>query len=325
MLILMFCAVPFSAQMYKYSHLQKAARELHLDTCLAAMSPSSVMDITAYDGQRLLAWKDKDGWITHIGIPLFTQEIRILRSSPIYNYLEYALLDYRYGISENTLQHRKITFRNGSWDKLLTVKPTDDCSISNIDDRYYLVSWNRNDEELIAVLIPIDYELLSNSNRREMEHNFVRDLKGFVQADTIEKLVLLTDSVLPSDSVPSLLIAPRDTDRQSELLMKVLYADYHRDTLQITVRQLLAFCQANGCVASYMSEGVENGIAAGMILLFNKSEGYAHLVSLRCPLDALSEKIVSFIGELFMYIPISNITTLFGTSFGPSAPKKYEE
>ncbi len=159
---------PYSveAQKFKASHLQCAYERLELET-------------NSSNRHQISIRTDKDGVIEHIGIPMFNLKMRTLLPSPIYDYLEYAVLDHKYRLSENTLQQQKIKFRNGTWEDLYHITPANDCTIDKVDNKWYIVTWNRPSAEPLAVAVPIDYELLANSTRKEMEQSFVRNLKQF--------------------------------------------------------------------------------------------------------------------------------------------------
>lgn len=161
----LLCPMLMSGQTFKASHLQKAYEKLHLN------NPANREGLTVRT--------DRQGMIEHIGIPIFNSEIRTLMPSPIYDYLEYALLNHKYRISENTLQEQRIRFRNGTWEDLEQLSPETDCSIDNRDNKWYIVTWNTASAKPLAIAIPIDYELLANSSRKEMERGFARALKRF--------------------------------------------------------------------------------------------------------------------------------------------------
>ena len=177
-------SLALQAQTFKASHLQRAYEKLHLNT-----SSTNRSDLTIRTSD--------DGTIEHIGIPLFNDEMRKLLPSPIYDYLEFALLDHKYHITENTLQQQKIRFFNGSWTDLEMIKPSYNCTIDNRDDKWYVIKWSYNSKEILSVAVPIDYELLANSSRREMEQNFCQGLKQYkpgkpqpliVESDELESL-----------------------------------------------------------------------------------------------------------------------------------------
>ena len=168
-----------NAQSFKGSHLQAAYQKLQLDREGITINISEQKEVVLKNGQKLTLRTNDEGRIEHIGIPLFNEDIRTLLPSPIYDYLEFALLRHKYKISENTLQEQKIMFRNGSWDDLEQMSPEIECTIDNRDDKWYIVSWFRDKANPLTIAIPINYELLANSTRKEMETNFARDLRKY--------------------------------------------------------------------------------------------------------------------------------------------------
>ena len=320
--------------------------------------------------------------IEHIGIQLFSQQMRTLLPSPIYDYLEFALLNHKYSILENNLQEKKIMFRNGTWDDLVNISPYDDCTIDNRDDKWYIVTWKRISQEPLSVLIPIDYELLANSSRKEMEKNFTRGLlrhkpekpKSFIidedhleslhrdgilvkkgksflvpeinsntyyrfvtvsenaetaiRAGKVEDIVfeedlpdLLIDSLHPSETIANILLTPHHAGFHVNLSIELLYAGYHKETINVNLRQWMSYCQSVGCIPYYAYEG--NGDA--ILVMHNGKEGYAHLLYLHCPAEQLEEKEQTYTGKVYMYIPTSNIQELFGRERkNKSTPKEYD-
>ena len=176
LLLHLFTFLPLNsfAQAYQTRLLQTMAERLNLTEQL---SDTMLTQLSAADG-RLINVRFDDGRVCHLGIPLFSNEMRTLMPSPIYDYLEQALLDRLYHISDNTLSLQKIKFFTGSWQSLESIHPTDICNISNLEGKQYVVSWVRGSEEIASLTIPINYELLANSSRKEMEETFVRNLKA---------------------------------------------------------------------------------------------------------------------------------------------------
>ena len=103
------------SQTFKSTHLQIAYEKLQLKS-----NPTQAKALTIR--------QDENGTIEHIGIPLFSDEMRTLLPSPIYDYLEFAALDHKYHINENTLQQQNIKFHNGSWNSLVQLSSGVICS-----------------------------------------------------------------------------------------------------------------------------------------------------------------------------------------------------
>ena len=113
-----------------------------------------------------------------VKIPLFNDVLRLLQPSPVYDFLEYAVLNWKYKINPNQLYLSKVMFKVGSWETLLKEKLSEtECLIENREDKLYVVTWKREEKDIAVIGIPIEYELLNNDTRRNMERAFVRDLE----------------------------------------------------------------------------------------------------------------------------------------------------
>lgn len=372
-----FCG-SVSAQTYQASHLREAAALLGIDGQTAALPPQSSSTLDAGNGQRLTVRTDKNGQVEHIGIPLFNPQMRTLMPSPIYDYLEFALLDHKYHISKNTLQQQRVVFSQGSWATLETIQETDECSIDNIDGKFYAVAWSRNAQPLVSLRIPINYELLANSSRREMESNFVRDLKAYrpphpqqpapvdnkslkkygteglyvlpgnsyllpainrntyykdnIRREKVKNIIyeevetlLLFDARYPRESLANLLLTTAPQLPDASVGLEFIYDDYRRETVNVTLRQLLSFCQDKGCTPYYIYEDTKDDTATALLVLHNTGEGYDHIVYLRCSLASLADNMPDIKAKIYLYTPSNNVTKLFGDApTGKSTPKKYE-
>lgn len=169
-----------SAQQFQSTHLQNAAKKLKLDSVALATETLPATKMLTVGGRKIAVRKDAKGVVEHIGVPLFADEIRQLQPSPIHDYLEYTVLDRLFKVSANTLTHQDLKFEKGDLAALATVMETaDGCTIENLQEKFYRVKWTRNNTPVVVVSFPVDYELLANSNRKEMELNFIRDLKHY--------------------------------------------------------------------------------------------------------------------------------------------------
>ena len=175
--VLLPCTM-LNAQHFKSERLRTAANALGIT--LADSQRYGLIELTARDGQTIAVRTDSTGTVEHIGIPLFMDGMRVLEPSPVYDFLEYAALNWKYKINPNTLYLSKVMFQKGSWNTLLGERLKDlTCSISNQDDKLYIVSWLRNEQEVAVVGIPIEYELLNNDSRRNIERQFVSGLAAY--------------------------------------------------------------------------------------------------------------------------------------------------
>ena len=167
------------AQNYRADRLKKAVEVTHIQIVPDSLMPDTTFYLTAKDNRVVCLRTDPMGSIEHIGIPLFNEVMRLIQPSPVYDFLEYAVLNWKYKVNPNQLYLSKVIFKLGSWETLYKERLHEcDCSIENRDDKLYIVTWKRNDRDVVQIGIPIEYELLNNDTRRNMERAFIKELKA---------------------------------------------------------------------------------------------------------------------------------------------------
>ena len=346
--VLLLYAYILNAQEYAANHLQEAGRKLKISTQL---TQSAVSDTLSVQGQRIIVRKDSQGRVEHIGIPLFNAYIRSLQPSPIYDYLEYTALDKKFRISENTLQFNKLKFSKGNWDTLFLIGDTTTCNISNLDDKAYIVQWKKGGNVFLELSFPVDYELLANSSRREMEVRFIKEIKNYkvqgaqqeqaVDSASLKKYAIhgiyvkegsnyainaITSNLyftikngktqLLYDSAHpaesmSNLLLSPATLPESHFTVNFAMSTYREETVNIGYRQFFDFCIANGCEPFFGFEGITDGIASGTLIMHNKKSGYNHIFYIQCPDKELGHAGAHLKGTGYIYTPSSNVKNLF--------------
>lgn len=165
------------AQNYKAERLSKAVEASGIQVVPESLLPDTTITLLAKDGRRVCLRTDPMGVVEHVGVPLFNDALRLLQPSPVYDFLEYAVLNWKYKVNSNQLYLSKVIFKKGSWETLLKERLNEcECSIENRDDRMYIVTWSRAEKDIAIIGVPIEYELLNNDTRRNMERAFVREL-----------------------------------------------------------------------------------------------------------------------------------------------------
>lgn len=183
--LVLLLAQNLQAQHYN-ANVQLAIKALNLNLDSILMdAQQGTMQLTG-KAQKLTLRINKNHQVEHIGIPLFNPYIRVLQPSPIYDYLEYAVLDHKFHISESDLQLQQLKFQKGDWKDLENLNDTMMCTVSNVEDKYYVVTWYNGDQEYVTVNFPISYELLANSNRKEILEKFITSLKQFRTEEKIK-------------------------------------------------------------------------------------------------------------------------------------------
>lgn len=167
-----------TAQDFSTTRLKRAAEIVGIASQTASILPDTTIGLSALDGRTVIVRTNHSGVIEHIGLPLFPTVMRLLQPSPVYDFLEYAVLSKHYRVDPNQLYLSKVIFQKGSWQSLAAADLSHcECTIANQDNRFYIVSWQHDGLEVASVGVPIDYELLTNDTRRNMERDLVRHLQ----------------------------------------------------------------------------------------------------------------------------------------------------
>ena len=166
------------AQTFTADRLKRAAEVMGLQVGEESIMPDTTISLKSKDGRMVTFRTNPMGEIEHIGIPLFMDIMRYLQPSPVYDFLEYAVMNWKYKVNPNQLYLSKVIFKKGNWDSLLSNRLYEcECSIENREDKLYIVKWQRAGKDVAVIGIPIEYELLNNDTRRNMEWDFIRHLK----------------------------------------------------------------------------------------------------------------------------------------------------
>jgi len=197
------------AQIYKADRLKKAVELTGLQIIADSLMPDTTITLVAKDSRTISLRTNPMGEVEHIGIPLFNDVLRILQPSPVYDFLEYAVLNRKYKITPNQLYLSKIIFKVGSWEVLLKERLNEcECIIENREDKLYIVQWKREDKTVAVIGIPIEYELLNNDTRRNMERTFVKDLEASKQLGMKPATTVISEEDLSIYGTEGLFVIP---------------------------------------------------------------------------------------------------------------------
>ena len=127
-------------------------------------------------GRRVCLNIDKERQVDYIGMPLFDRRMKVLQPSPVYNYLEYALLDRVFRVSKNPFANKDLKCVEGKWSDWEKVTEKTPVIIDNHEDKVYEVTWTLGAAKKLRLRFPLKYDMMANSSRKEMTANFVRDL-----------------------------------------------------------------------------------------------------------------------------------------------------
>lgn len=130
---------------------------------------------------RINTWNE----VEHIGLRLFTQETKVQKSLPIYDFLERYLLELNMTkeMEDRVRLLHDVSFETGKPEEAMLLKGTEIFNITCQAFRDYRVEWIRNDTTLLAIRFDMDYQLLSGCNLIELEERYRVMLQRFQTED----------------------------------------------------------------------------------------------------------------------------------------------
>ena len=290
--LVVFCLL--ASREYRCRMLQTAATKLNLEQQIDNAFAGTNSTVTLASGQTVAVRIGVDGVVEHIGLPLFNDFMRQQKPSPVYDCIEYAALDRSLIHSENDLLLQKILLFNGTWQTVCIIQPTDECSISLRDNKAWQVIWRRNGSEIVNMAVPVDYELLSLSNRRELEQHFVRNMAS--HSDNVKSDFFLS-------SAPQL--------ANATIHLEMLLSNYSQQTTDI-----------KGCTSYYINDDTEGTVARGYLHMRNEAMGYHHLLEFSCPVEELNSAQPKLRGKAHLFIPNIDGEGMYGSEDNIKANKK---
>ena len=178
-LLLWAClAWQLSAASFSTRRLQAMAQHIgltELDTLTTGVHTTFL-----YKEQPVVVRVNDFGEVEHIGLHLFSDEIRELQPSVVYDFLERYLLD-RLSAPQGSEQAirlgwDRVTFVKGSPQTALRFDGTETFSKDSREMRYYHVAWSKNGSVVLEMAFDMDWQLLTGCDAIEQELNYVRDL-----------------------------------------------------------------------------------------------------------------------------------------------------
>lgn len=328
-------------------YLQETARSLNL-TKLDTLRAGS-QSIIDYKGHDIVIVKDESDVITHIGRHIFATVLRDEHPSPIYNYIEYAMLDNQFHFTENPFVYKDMKFIKGNWKDMEQVSDSTAFEIGVIQNKLYVVKWNLNNGKSVELMFPINYERLSLTNRKELEQNIIRDLQKFrcnpssiekIDASELDQLnehvwqkegksyltseinnnlyftvdsagiSYLCDMNYPVESLSNLCIAGDRMNKSCQIEVTFIKYDYTQQTINLNMNDFIAYMKSEGCVPYWGTEKNEDGIIEGSLFLYNKDKGYDHILKIETSLQQLTSIPMKIKATAYLLSPTNNVKDL---------------
>ena len=323
---------------FRTSELRRLATVLSLDTSQLTEGYSHAV----VNGLTLTIHQERQT-IDHIGLQLFSPEMRSLGRSPIFDFLERYFLQLKYPptikSASKMLRDDQFRFLKGNIATIDEIRPADDFSFSN-DNHRYTATWNRDGSALLSVSFPVEYELISGENKIEAEENLLADIKKTVIVESkdertrndnyidkcfsnrlyYQKGQLIISSQHPAETAANMMLST-NTKGQYRLNVTQISYGFQKKVFQVPLRQWISFCQNNGCQLYFGIEKIDSkGEVSAVVLAVNQAENYNHVLTVCIPTDVINSRHGVIDARLYPYVPTHNVMNMFAT-YRKSNPK----
>lgn len=328
----------FSQISYRTAELKRLASVMAIDVS------------TLKEGYNLLSFNNrplvvivKKNAVSHIGWQLFSKDAREAGNTPVLDFLERYFLQLNYPPKDMSarqiLSDDQFNFLKGSLSTVSDIRPTDAFGFS-YDKRKYVATWTRNNQLLLSVSFPVEYELISGENKIEAENNLMADIKNTslenVKSRQVHSIHYINDKFSskiykkkgellfserhPAETVSNILLT---MDAKGEYNLKVTQLSYgfRKVVFEVPLRQWIAFCQNNACQLYVGIEDINaDGDVSAVVIAVNEAENYNHVLTITIPSETIQNKKGNLDARLYPYVPTHNVLSLFAT-YKKSNPK----
>lgn len=351
LILLIICSCFFGnkvhAVSYQARYLELAAQHLKFERLDTLRSGANII---LYQGLPVVIIKNEDSVITHIGYKLFAHSLRSEHPSPIYNYIEYALLDHKYHFSENPFTYKDLKFIEGGWNDVETVSETTPFQIDAVQNRFYILTWLLSGSKKVSLQFPINYERLSLVNRRELEQNIIRDLKNYHIKDTAQIVVsdndlhynekgvaykeghtyldnainnniyfekndssnwsLMYSFEYPVETIANLCVASDAMGVDDVINIKFVKYDYTKEIVAVKMKDFIGYMKSEGCVPFWGVESIEGDKIEGALFLYNKDKGFNHVLKIEAYTKDVAAGKRELTATAYLLSPTTNVRDL---------------
>lgn len=291
----------------------------------------------------LLTTHVKEQTLDHIGLQLFSDELRVAGNSPVFDFLERYFLQLKYPpvvkTASNMIRDDQFRFLIGNMATIDQLHTTDDFAFSN-DNNRYTATWSRQGRVLLSVSFPVEYELISGENKIEAEDNLLSDIKSTVitrvadsptQADSyingcfsnrlyFNKGSLIVSGLHPAETSANIMLSTNTKGRYDIRMTQISYG-FQKKMFQVPLRQWIAFCKNSGCQLYFGIENISSqGEVSAVVIAVNQAENYNHVLTVSIPSQVIVQHQGTIEARLYPYIPTHNVLNMFA-NYRKSNPK----
>lgn len=289
-----------------------------------------------------------EGTIEHLGIKLFNDEVKENTDKEMLDFIETAVLAKL--LDTDIEGNTDFLFFGGDISSLKNISQEIPCKISNLNSRFLSFEWTTENNHILRMDVPLSYINAKRENRGNIEERFIRKIKTsnskrssvcnlesnslqpygkglfvlpgkyYLKEEINRNLYFSNDSThqplmspkYPIESISNLLIYPSGFDKRINVEVTVLKHEIGEKEIFVTsLENLLAVCEADGCLPYWGVEEFNEGHLTGSLFLYNWKQGYNHVLKIECIPNEVIRGKGNIKARTSLFIPTNNIQTLF--------------
>ncbi len=339
--ILAFCCAPF-VKGSSYDSIELLINKEKLIQLPETENCDTICDIKGYKVHLIMHGEE----ISHIGLNLFTDEMKRSTDKLLLDFVEKALLAKVLNVKSNV--YDRLVINKGVLADFSSLSPQSDYSLNNSNSKSMTIEWPLSDR-CVSITMPLNYDVLSTGSREEIENDFITKIKNFKGSrisfeplDTTKlepygenkyiyagpccnnkyitrNIYLNSDNISPVfdvqspvESIANLFIFPSEISDSIKVNLTILKHEYgEKENFVIPLSQLLAACEDNGCIVFWGMEKYEEGFLEGSLFLYNQYRGYDHVIKIECNPKVVLNKQGHIKAHASLFIPTNNIQNLY--------------
>lgn len=316
----------------------------------------TILDIDGYSVHVI----NEGGDIKFIGLNLFQQGLRQSMDKEILESIESGLYRLTKPTAAES-EYNPVKIIKGEITDFKNISADTPCSIDTYDSKGVYAEWTLPRKK-VRVMMPISYDTAKRGTRSEIEDKFISRLKSsdsklpdfpeinhdalipygddqyMLPGESYQKRGVITRNVYlnaadaspvwdlnsPLESIANMFIYPSDIYPDINVELTILKHAYgEKETLTVPLRTLLGECSRDGCIPFWGVDKFENGELEGALFFLNKTQGYDHVIRVKCDVGEVFSGTGNIVSRGSLYIPTNNVDNLFAP-YEETEPKKWE-
>lgn len=337
-------SIAFSTLADRLNDNKEIQNALRLSELLEVESLDTIINYDGYHVRCII----QEAETQHIGLNLFNDEIKESVDKEMLDYVETSLLADILGVELSSCKN--YTFYSGDRTDLKNVTPDTPCTISNLNSRFLSFEWDCSNNKTLRLDVPISYEYANYRNRGDMENDLVNRIKTsnlkrvnetivdnkalkkykngiyylqgrhYLDREINRNVYFFMDSVptiiksskFPAESISNIFIYPSSNNELINVEITVLKHELGNIEKFLTpLYNILAVCEADGCLPYWGLEDYSNGELTGSLFLYNWEQGYTHILKVQCTPSEVLNDTGTIKARASLYVPTNNISSLF--------------